>query len=249
MPREETIMGFRSIFRTHPLFWANFRNLKYAFQHEDKSLSKEDVTCVIATWDETLMIKHALESSSGFVSKYIIIDKDGATVEAIKEARDSLDLDLNLYTKPDMNLKESWDYGFKKAKDPWILLQDGDEVFYTEGKQSIHRLRDYMTRNNIVLCAPKLLLYGSLRLTMRKCVIMPPHTLLYHNNGTIRQNTAPKRDHPEIDAWRIGLPHPFLFNCRIKRSYNLEERCIPYDPEKYYPYPKIILKIMKESES
>lgn len=248
MPREETIMGFRSIFRTHPLFWANFRNLKYAFQHEDKSLSKEDVTCVIATWDESLTIKYALESSSSFVSKYIIVDKDGSTVEAIKEARDSLELDLDLYTKPNLNVRQARDYGFKKAKDPWILNQDGDEIFYIEGPQSIDILREHMTRPNIVLCAPKLLLYGTLMHTLRKCTVMPPHTLLYHNNGTIRQNTAPKRDHPEIDAWRIGLPHPFLFNCRIKRSYNLEERCIKYDPEKYYPYPKIILKMLEETK-
>jgi len=241
-------MGFRSIFRIHPFFWSNLRNLKYAYGPKDEAISRADVTCVIATWDESLMIKYALESSSGFVSKYIIIDKDGSTVEAIKEARDSLELDLDLYTKPNLNLRQSRDYGFKKAKDPWILLQDGDEVFYTEGKQSIHRLREYMTRTNIVLCAPKLLLYGSLSLTMRKRVIMPPHTLLYHNNGTIRQNTSHNRDHPEIDAWRIGLPHPFLFNCRIKRSYNLEDRCIPYDPEKYYQYPKIILKMLKEEK-
>jgi len=239
-------MRLRSIFRTHPFFWDNLHNLKYAFRRKDEVLSKADVTCVIATWDESLTIKYALESSKDFVSKYIIIDKDGSTVEAIKEAVDAFNLDLDLYIKPDMNLKQSWDYGFKKAKDQWILLQDGDEVFYTDGKRSIHRLREYMNRPDIVLCAPKLLLYGSLRLTMRKCVVMPPHTLLYHNNGTIQQRIDPKGDHPEIDAWRIGLPHPFLFNCRIKRSYNLEERCIPYNPEKYYPYPKIVLKMLED---
>lgn len=239
-------MGFRRVFRTHPFFWDNLHNLKHAYGPKNEALSRADVTCVIATWDEGLTIKYALESSSRFVSKYIIVDKDGSTVEAIKEARDSLELDLDIYTKPNLNVRQARDYGFRKAKNPWILTQDGDEIFYTEGPQSIHTLREYMTRPNIVICAPKLLLYGSLRHTMRKCTVMPPHTLLYHNNGTIRQNTSPNRDHQEIDAWRIGLPHPFLFNCRIKRSYNLEERCIPYDPEKYYQYPKIITKILKK---
>ena len=221
-------------------------NLKYAFGRKDENLSKADVTCVIATWDESLTIKYALESSKDFVSKYILIDKDRSTVEVIKETRDTFNLDLDLYVKPDMNLKQSWDYGFNKAKDPWILLQDGDEVFYTEGERSIHRLREYMNRPDIVICAPKLLLYGSLRLTMRDHVVMPPHTLLYHNNGTIRQKTAPKGDHPVMDGWRVGLPHPLLFNCRLKRSRNVEKRCIPYNPEKYYPYPKIVLRMLED---
>ena len=239
-------MRLRSIFRTHPFFWDNLYNLKYAFSRRDEALSKADVTCVIATWNESLTIKYALESSKDFVSKYIIIDKDGSTVEVIKEARDAYNLDLDLYVKPDMNLKQSRDYGFKKAKDPWILTQDGDEIFYTEGERSIHRLREYMTRPDIVLCAPKLLLYGSLRLTMRDHIVMPPHTLLYHNNGTIRQNTSPKGDHQEMDGWRVGLPHPFLFNCRIKRGRTIEKYCIPYNPEKYYPYSKIVLKMLED---
>lgn len=239
-------MKLRSIFRTHPFFWDNLHNLKYAFGRKDETLSKADVTCVIATWDESLTIKYALESSKDFVSKYIIIDKDGSTVEAVKEARDTFNLDLDIYVKPDMNVKQSRNYGFKKARDPWILTQDGDEIFYIEGESSIHRLREHMTRPNIVLCAPKLLLYGSLRLTMRDHVVMPPHTLLYHNNGTIRQNTSPKGDHQEIDGWRVGLLHPFLFNCRIKRSYDLEKRCMPYNPEEYYSYPKIVLKMLED---
>lgn len=237
--------GLRSNFKTHPFFWSNLRNLKYAFQRRDESLSKEDVTCVIATWDESLVIKYALESSKGFVAKYIIIDKNGSTVEAIKEAKDAFDLDLDIYVKPNLDLRQSRDYGFNKTKDMWILTQDGDEVFYIEGKQRIQTLREYMIMPNIVLCAPKLKLYGSLKLTLPPHIIMPPHTLLYHNNGTIRQNTHPKRDSPEINAFRIGLPHPLLFNCRIKRSHNLK-RCIPYDLLKYYPYPKTVLKMMNE---
>jgi len=245
--RCQGLNGLRSLFKTHPFFWDNLRNLKHAHAPRDEALTKADVTCVIATWDEGLTIKYALESSSGFVSRYIIVDKDGSTVEAIKEARDFLDLDLDLYIKPNMNVRQARDYGFKKSKDPWILDQDGDEIFYIEGPQSIGILREHMTRPNIVLCAPKLLLYGTLRHTLRKCTVMPPHTLLYHNNGTIRQNTDPKRDHQEIDAWRMGLPHPLLFNCHIKRSHDVEGRCIPYDPEKYYPYPKIVLKMLKET--
>ena len=241
-------MRLRSRFRTHPFFWDNLNNLKHAFGNEDKSLSKAGVTCVIATWDESLLIKHALESSMEFVSKYIIVDKDGSTVEAIKEARDSFNLDIDLYVKPNMNLKQAWDYGFSRARDPWILLQDGDEIFYTEGKTSIHRLRDYMIRPDIVLCAPKVLLYGSLRLTTRALVVMPPHTLLYHNNGTIRQKPNTPGDHPVIDGWKVGLPHPFLFNCRIKRSFNIKKRCVPYNPEKHYPYPKILLKILENKK-
>jgi len=238
-------MGLRSLFRVHPFFKSNLFNLKYAFQRRDESLSKEDVTCVIATWDESLAIRYALESSKGFVAKYIIIDKNGSTVDAIKEAEDAFDLDIDLYVKPKMNLKQSWDYGFKKAKDPWILLQDGDEIFYIEGNQRIQLLRKYMVLPNIVLCAPKLLLYGSLKLTLPPHCVMPPHTLLYHNNGSIRENKASNLDHPVMDGWKIGLRNPFLFNCRIKRSHNLN-RCIPYDPLKYYSYPKIVLKMMKD---
>ena len=189
------------------------------------------------------MIRYAIESSKDFASRYVVVDKDGSTVPKIKECRDERHLDVEIHVKPELNLVQSWDYGVQKIDEPWLLLQDGDEVFHTDGPASIHNLRVLMDRPDVVYCAPMVLLWGDLKHTYSKCPIMPPHTFLYQNNGTIKPSKDPRKDHPVMKGWKIGLPIPYKFNCHIKhRARNRD--VIPYDEQLFFPYPKILKKII-----
>ena len=142
--------------RPHPFFVSNLFHVGsyYKTLKRDPTLSKGDVACLISTWDERYMIRYALESSKDFVRRYIIIDKDGSTVSYIKKCQDVWNLDIEIHIKPELNLKESWAFGLKRITEPWILIQDGDEVFHTDGPRDINSLRKFMDRPNILLCAP-----------------------------------------------------------------------------------------------
>ena len=229
----------------HSLFKENIKNFKHIPIKKNITLSNEEVTCICPTYDESLLIKYALESTKDFVDRYIIIDKDGKTVPNIKEAIDEFSLDVEIHIKPELNRLQSRDFAIKKTKSKWIFLQDGDEVFYTKGLYSIHNLRKLMVHENILICAPKLLLYKTLRSTLRRITLMPPHPILIYNNGTFSPQTNPALDIPKVEGWRMGLPYPVLFNCRLKRSSD-KELLVPYDPEKYYPYPSIVKRMMRE---
>ncbi|MDH5406960.1 MAG: hypothetical protein OEX80_10530 [Candidatus Aminicenantes bacterium] len=145
------------------------------------------------------MVPFALESSKVFVSRYIIVDKDGETVPTIKECRDKWDLDIEIYIKPDLTLRESRAFAATKIDEPWILVQDGDEVFHTDGPNAIFYLRRFMDRLNIVLCALLIFLLGDFLHTRSINPQMPPHPFLYRNNGTIRA-LGPPKDQLVIDG-------------------------------------------------
>lgn len=239
-------LGFTS--RPHPFFFSNLLHLGSCFKSlkRDPSLAVGDVAGLIATWDEGLMIRYALESSKDFVSRYVIIDKDGSTVPYIEECKDAWDLDVEIHVRPELNRRESRAFGITRICEPWILLQDGDEVFHTDGPRSIQSLREFMDRPNVVYCTPIVLLMGDLQHTHPKYPIMPPHPFLYHNNGTIRVRAYARtreEDLPIMDGWKIGLPEPYKFNCRIKPRVRigLQGRKMPlFDVRKFGPYPKVI---------
>jgi len=241
--------------RPHPFFFSNLLHMGSYFKSlkRNPSLAKGDVACLIVTWDEGLMIRYALESSKDFVSRYVIIDKDGSTVPYIEECRDKWDLDIEIHTKPELNRRESRAFGVKRINEPWILIQDGDEIFHTNGSRKIQSLRKFMDRPNVVYCAPIVILMGDLYHTHRKYPIMPSHPFLYQNNGTIRVSAyARKReeDLPIMDGWKIGLPEPYKFNCRIKPRVRdgLQGRNMPiFNVHKYGPYPQVIRHLVKKS--
>ena len=73
----------------------NLFNLRYYFKsrHRNPKLAKGDVVCIMCTWDEEMMVRLALESSKEFVSRYIVVDKNGSTIQAIKECCICFDVD------------------------------------------------------------------------------------------------------------------------------------------------------------
>ncbi len=237
--------------RPHPFFFSNLLHIGSFFKSvkRDSSLAQGDVVCLIATWDERLMIRYALESSKDFVYRYVVIDKDGSTVPYIEECQDRWDLDIEIHIKPKLNLRDSWAFGIKRIDEPWILIQDGDEVFHTDGPRSIQSLKHFMDRPNVVYCTPMVLLMGDLHHTHQRYPIMPPHPFLYHNNGTLRAPSL-KSDHPVMDGWKIGLPEPYKFNCRIKprvRAGLLGRKLPIFNIQKYGPYPKVIRHLVEKN--
>ena len=201
----------------NPIFYSNLSNIRYYFlsRHRDPSLAKAEVACIMCTWMEESMVSLALESSKDFVSRYIVVDKDGSTIQAIESSRDKWGLDMEIHVKPEMTLREARAFALRRIDEPWILVQDGDEVFHTDGPSAISTLRRFMDRPHIVLCTPINRLCGDLRHTSPTIPRQPPHMFLYHNNGTVRAPDT-QRDFPIMDGWKINLVRPYMFNCVVK---------------------------------
>lgn len=205
--------------RPSPFHFSNLRNFKYYFlsRRRDPDLAKAEVGCIMCTWMEDFMVPLALESSKDFVNRYVIVDKgEGKTVEVIKACRDKWDLDIEIHVKPEMNLRESRFFALKRIDEPWVMNQDGDMVFHTDGPLAISTLRRFMDRPHIVLTSPMNNLIGDLRHTIRRRERAAPHPFLYHNNGTVRLPDHRSRDMLIMDGWMIRLGKPYIFNCLLK---------------------------------
>jgi len=204
--------------RPNPFHLSNLYNLKYYFLSlkRDPELAKGEVVSLMCTWMEEIVVPLAIESTKDFVSRYVIVDKGiGNTVDVIKECADKWNLDIDIHIKPELNLRESRAFALEKISEPWVLVQDGDMVFHTDGPLAIDNLRRFMDRPNIVLSSPMNVLWQNFLSRRNDYVRMGAHPVLYHNNGTIR---APDIQHDLLvmDGWMINLGKPFSFNCLIK---------------------------------
>jgi len=251
---------FKDIFNESIFRFKNFDSFLMS-RKKDYKLSKGNVACIMCVYDEQIISPIALESSKDFVSRYIVVDKNGRTIEVLKELKDKWNLDIEFYIKPNLSLRESRYFAVKKINEDWILIQDGDEVFHTDGLNSIFNLRKWMNRPNIYICAKMVVLMRDFKHTSRYRQIQPPHKFLYHNNGTIGLPDI-NEDLPNINGWRIILPYIFKWNCKIKPlsrimsqfkrkiSYEelnklLEESIIKYDVNRWGYYPKVIRERFK----
>jgi len=194
------------------------RNLDYFFKSRevDPRLTEGDVACVMCTNGEEDMVSLAMESSKAFVSRYIVVDKDGSTIPTIEACRGRWDLDMETHVRPDLDLRESRAFALTRIDEPWILVQDGDEVFHTDGPNSISGLRRYMNRPHVYFTSPKNRLVGDFQHTAPSVPQQGPHRFLFHNNGTVRAPDSPA-DIPVMRGWRIALTEPYIFNCLVKK--------------------------------
>jgi len=182
---------------------------------KDPQLASSDVACIMCTYKEEEMVQLAIESTKDFVSRYVVVDKDRSTIPPIEHCRDRWNLNIEIYIKPNLNLRESRAFALTKVDEPWILIQDGDEVFHTDGPNSIFTLRRYMNRPHIYFTAPKNRLVGDFNHTSPTVPQQGPHRFLFHNNGTVRA-PKPPADIPVMSGWRITLSKPYIFNCLVK---------------------------------
>lgn len=239
---------------THPIFKSNLTNILNYPKTKLKipKLSRGEVVCIMCVWQEQYMVKYAIESSKDFVSRYKIVDKDGQTIPFIKESIDQWKLEAEIHKKPNLDLREARGFCLTNIDEPWILIQDGDEIFHTDGPQDIQHLRKYMDRPNIVFCTPKVVMQRDFNHVSARHPIQPPHKFLYHNNGTIR--IANKGQYqPASDEWMIGFIKPYIFNCRIKPRFTKNFKVLPYSEVIYGPKPKVIRtsipKAIKEDQT
>jgi len=181
-----------------------------------------------------------LESSKDFVNRYIIVDKNGETLPIINITADILDLNVETFVKPSLSLKEARLFAIEKTDEPWILIQDGDEVFHTDGPYAITNLRYHMNRPNVFFCTRMTMLKGDFKHTRPKRQIQPFHKFLYHNNGTLGSK-FPNENLPNARAWRIDLDGIWKFNCVIKHPKRMylrtfwDQWCKNNDYYKEYP--------------
>jgi len=175
----------------------------------------------MCTWEEERMVRLALESSKGFVDRYVVVDKasqDG-TVEAILECVDKWGLNMDIYVEPDLSLQDAVMFGIDKIDEDWLLIQDGDEVFHTDGPNSIFTLRKLLRLRNVVFYTPMTVLVDDFLHTVKRYtketvgVHQPPHPFLYHNNETFSRGS---KFFPNVIGVRVYLQKVYKFNCRVK---------------------------------
>mgnify|MGYP001024343278 CR=1 FL=1 len=175
----------------------------------------------MCTWEEGRVAPIAIESSKDFVDYFIVVDKgsEDGTAKAIEELAEKWGLDIEIHIRPDLFLYEARLFAMKRAQEDWILVQDGDEVFHTNGPNSVFRLRRLLKKfGHVTFCAPMTVLMYDFLHTMPR-VHQPPHRFLYYNNGCIiegKTNAAKKEDLPSIFGIELHLKNVYKFNCNVK---------------------------------
>lgn len=187
------------------------------------------IASIMCTWDERQMVPLAIESTKDFVDEYVVVDRDSGdgTVDAIKECAERWGLNIHIHVKPELILRFARLFAIGKADADWVLIHDGDEVFHTDGPNSIFNLK--LDDEVAVYSAPMTYLYGDLlhtykQLGGKKVARQPPHRFLYRNNGTIRlcankhgfECLPGDDDIPEVDGEEVVLPLVYKFNCNAK---------------------------------
>lgn len=196
------------------------------------------VAGIMCTWNESRMAPLAIESIQDFVDELIVVDNDSTdgTREVIKETADRFHLDTVIYNKPDLRLRHARLFAIKQTDCDWLLICDGDEVFHTDGPNSIENLREYMDTPNQLVRSPMRYLYLDLEHTHLNRVELPPHKTLYPNDETIEQMPE-QRDLPAYSGGSVSLDYPMKFNCGVK------------DHERIYLREKVWYEWSKEVET
>ena len=88
----------------------------------DPALAGEEVACVMCVWDEQANVGLALESSKGFMDRYVVVDKNGGTLPVVRECADTWGLDVECHVKPELSLAESRMFAFERSGAEWVLV-------------------------------------------------------------------------------------------------------------------------------
>lgn len=213
---------------------------KRLFNSFTKKESRRDVTCVIAVLNEQRYIKYAILSSMVFVSRYIIVDKNGETVPLVKEMADKYGLEVDCYVK-DLNYAESKKYGVDKADGTWILCQDGDELvspYVDLGSFLVFEDTYFRTRKNIVT-----------EDFMTPVINNGYHSFLFHNNGTVHipdliNKKGGPVDTPRMCGRGIHLGGIALFNLS-DGDLAKDQRLVPYDTKLQGEIPRNVIDALE----
>jgi glycosyltransferase involved in cell wall biosynthesis len=194
----------------------------------------------MCTWEERQTVPLAIESTKDFVDRYIVVDKDSkdGTIDVIKKCRDEWKLDMDIYNKPNLLLGEARLFAFRKADEDWILIQDGDEIFHTDGPNSIFNLKKLLRFRSVSYAAPMTTIAGDFLHTRKDFPKQPAHPFLHHNNHTFYLEI--RGDGPAMVTVKIYLSKVYKFNCNVKSPERMFLRpywwewCIQTDAFKTY---------------
>ena len=171
----------------------------------NERLKDGDVVAVMCVWDEQDNISLAIESTKDFVSRYVVVDKNGDTLSVVRQIQDRWDLDVEYHVKPELTLREARLFAVSRITEPWILIQDGDEVF-----DHANELRRYMKYPNTFFKSRKNVLIKDRYHTQP--LNNGYHSFLYHNNGTLKPHRKPRPDIPDYEGRPVYLSNVIRTN-------------------------------------
>lgn len=189
-----------------------------------KTVKPSPLGCMMCVYDEQATIVDALKTTMGIVDHYVVVDKNGETIDAINDS--GLILDADYYVKPELTLAEARAFALENLqKAEWILVQDGDE-FYTDQLKALPRNRPhtyYRSRKNLIYPDHTMPLYHS-----------GHHSFLFHNNGTIRIPFP--NDVPRMLGRGIYLDEVLIWNYHHKKRP--KPQTIHYSQKTMGPLPQ-----------
>ncbi len=206
------------------------------FKSFSEPVDNFDVGCVICVWNESDTVELALESSMHFVSRYVVIDKNGETIPTIKKIENKYGLNIDYYIKPELNLIESRRFGLEKIQETWILILDGDEVLVSE------KLLQKMKYKHTYIRSCKNIIYPN---NKTEIINNGYHSILLHNNNTVF--VPEKFETPRMKGRAIYLDKPCIFNLHFSKDRG--KKLIPYNEKIQGKIPEIITRnIHKENK-
>jgi hypothetical protein len=118
------------------------------------------------------------------------------------------------------------------------MIQDGDEIFHTDGPNSIFNLKKLLIFRNVLYAAPMITIAGDFLHTTKDVPKQAPHAFLHHNNHAFYLHR--RGDGPEMIGVKIYLLKAYKFNCKVKSPERMFLRtywwewCIGTDAFKRY---------------
>lgn len=161
-------------------------------------LQDGEVVAIMCVWDEQDNVSMAIESTKDFVSRYIVVDKNGDTVPVIRDVQNRWGLDVEYHVRPELTLREARLFAASRVTEPWILIQDGDEVI-----DHANELRKYMKYPNTFFKSRKNVLIKDSYHTQP--LNNGYHNFLYHNNGNLKPHRKSRPDIPDYKGRPIYL--------------------------------------------
>ncbi|MBT3283612.1 hypothetical protein HN807_00480 [Candidatus Bathyarchaeota archaeon] len=213
------------------------------FSSISEPVTNFEVGCAIPVWNESDTIGLALESSMHFVTRYVVIDKNGETIPTIKKIEKKYGLNIDYYIKPDLNLLESRRFGLEKIHETWILMLDGDEVLIPELLLQKMKYKNTYIRSCKNIIHPK---------NMTQVVNNGFHNILLHNNGTVF--VPEKFNIPRMKGRAIYLDNPCIFNLHLNKErgsgavMRRERKLVPYNDQIQGKIPDIITKFLQKEK-
>lgn len=199
-------------------------------------MKKPYIVAIMCIWFEENMLPLALESSKGFVDEYVIMHKesDDNTKLILDKCIKKWNLKVK-YIKSNLGLKEARMECIKQSPyADWYLIQDGDEVFYTEGKASIYHLLPFAEKNKLDGVKTEMIYLRILLTHTRKTLPNGKDGAKLISHFTFIKNGAVKScsgagDVPETKRLKARtFPHRMKFDCNVKSPLRIFLRTVQW---------------------